>query len=219
MNINKIIILIIILLIINSLSNENILLKIKQILSSYNIINKKSNTIIKHTSENNLQLYITNLTNKNNIKFITLKKKNVEANSDIINKLWKFLSTTFNCSNYKFTNIQIIDSIYYNLYNEGSKFEPFRIKTDIIYNNKKLGKYILLIKCSYDNNNNYFLFNKIKILIHEYPNNKINNKLNDIFIKSDNNDNDNNDNNDTDNSLIPSNIELSNNSLNELSSE
>jgi len=228
MNINKIIILIIILLIINSLSNGNIIAKIKEILSSYSLLNKKSKNLslsinkYKHTNENNLQLFMSNLINNNNTKFTILKKKNLEANSEIINKLWKYISTTFNCSNYKFTNIQIIDSIYYNLYNEGSVFEPFRIKTDVIFNNKNLGKYILLIECCYDNVNNYFVFNKIKILIHEYPNNKFNNKLNNIFIKSNdndnNNDNNNNDNNDTDNSLIPSNIELSANEY-EVSSE
>jgi len=80
MNINKIIILIIILLIINSLSNGNILSKIKEIFSSYGLFNKKKKknnlSINNHANENNLQMFITNLINNNNIKFNILKKKN-----------------------------------------------------------------------------------------------------------------------------------------------
>lgn len=200
--INKIIILIILLIIINSLTDGQIILKLKNIFKS---------SIIKYINkEKNNQLNLKNFTNKNNIIFTKLKQNNVEGNKILINKLQDYLNKNLNCDDHKFNNIEILDSIFYDVYLEGLKFKPFRIKTSINLNNENLGIYIILIECSFENKNKSFVLNNINILIHKYPNNIFikNNKEKKIEIE---NEIDNENDIDTENSLIPSAIDLSNN--------
>jgi hypothetical protein len=250
--INTILILILLLLFLNYLTNNKLLLIFKKYLNYYksnietfignsknlpyfntpNIPYQNQKDFPYFINDDIKQLYFfINSFIKPNTNIYELTSSNTKRNNadnNLINDLINFLIITFNCNGFTFYNIKLLDKIYYYNNPRGAEIEPFNFSSDVYYNGKKIDNfnfYIeLFLRKDYNYNKNIFIISLIKLIKNSNRNNKINsnkikankehlknntemiNTFNDIFIKNNNNNNE----NDSDDSLIPSNIELSN---------
>jgi hypothetical protein len=157
--------------------------------------------------------------------------KQLSADNKLEYEILNYIIKTFNCYGYTFYNIKILDKIFYYTNPRGFEIEPFNFSSEIYYNSNLIDTFIFNIELFLRNDINYqskqFSILSIK-LINESNKNKIKNKakkdvikmnkemnntFDSIFIKNNkiiNNDYD----NDSDNSIIPSNIQMSNDSTN-----
>jgi hypothetical protein len=262
---NKIIILFLIIIIINIITNGKLFNLLKNIFNNienflilpnnnkyeyitqkdfpynYNIQNK-----IEEEDSSNLYNYLDNLITKNvnNYEITASKINKIPVNTELFNIIINFLYSTFNKNGYLFENINILNNeLFYYENMRGKEIETITFKSTVSYFGKFLGYMIFNIDCfiRYDININSMeiIILNIKLLertkhlkieinkkeqlaINE--NNKLSNEMNkhfnDYFVKNDNIDdlfikssntivNDNID-IDTINSLIPSDINVSN---------
>jgi len=184
---------------------------------------------------NNIYFFLTNLVTPNvNIYELTTSNSNrIPADYSFEKQILVFLNTILNndsdikqgsgSNNYLFKNIKLLDKIYYYINPRGKEIESFRFVSDVfLKNNRPINKiyfYIeLFLKNDISFNNEVFVILNIRIIDNNSQtmskqkmkkiNNNMNKTVNDIFII---NDNKIVNGYDTDNSLIPSNINISDN--------
>jgi len=138
--INTLLILFIILIIINNLTNKNILNTITSYINYLkNIIyNKKDNSeLVKSESFDTILNKIIVKTNRptNNLQMVIASKNMIII---LEKKLLKALNNHFNKYNYKFYNLIITDNIEYATTIDGKYFKPFHFSVKVYYKNKKI---------------------------------------------------------------------------------
>jgi hypothetical protein len=150
--INKILILIIIIFLINYLTDGKIIETIK---SYFLIYKKKVEEFIDLTMYSNnpeylddfykLNDFMKNLINVNtNYYNLTLSRdKKITADKSLINDIMNQLSKVLNCHGFRFNNIQLLDKIYYYENHIGKEIELFSISADVYYRDKSLGSVIM----------------------------------------------------------------------------
>jgi hypothetical protein len=156
-----------------------------------------------------------------------------KANSNLTNFILSNLTKSLNCKGYTFSNIKLIDDIYYHDNPRGKEIELFNITADLNYHNKSLG-FVTLSFETFIRNNRLEILNVKLIDRKNKPKNKIykkalhknqemiykmNDSFNNHFVNRDDYDElfikptqkyvNEGFNNDTENSLIPSIVELS----------
>jgi hypothetical protein len=169
--------------------------------------------------------------NINNYELTANSSQRILASVKFEKNIINYIDKIFNCSNFKFNNIKLLDNIYYYENPRGLDIEPFYFSSNIYINNKPLGITIFYIEAFLrdDLMDNNFFIKRIKIVknkkviqpnkVQVNRNNKSlamkmssefndyfvdRNEHNDLFIKSNNTTL-----NDSDNSLIPSIIDIS----------
>jgi hypothetical protein len=186
--INKIIILILIVIIINIMTNGKLFIVMKNTLNicknnvetfflfpnnnKYEYATQKDfpyNYNIQDKSEENdstkFYYYLDNLITKNvnNYEMIASKINKIPVKMELYNIIINFLYTTFNKSGYLFENINILnEQLYYYENMSGKELEPIIFKTHVSYFGKFLGYMTFHIECyiRYDIN-----INSIEIVI------------------------------------------------------
>jgi len=150
--INKILILIIIIFLINYLTDGKIIETIK---SYFLIYKKKVEKFIDLTMYSNnpeylddfykLNDFMKNLINVNtNYYNLTLSRdKKITADKSLINDIMNQLLKVLNCHGFRFNNIQLLDKIYYYENHIGKEIELFSISADVYYRDKSLGSVIM----------------------------------------------------------------------------
>jgi hypothetical protein len=88
-----------------------------------------------------LQSLVT--TNNNHYELTTSSSRSVNMSSNDKQDLTKHLLKSFNCGEFKFTNLVILDSIIYFENPRGKEIKPFRISADVYINKKPIGKITL----------------------------------------------------------------------------
>lgn len=88
-----------------------------------------------------LQSLIT--VNNNHYDLTTSQQRAATMSQNDKETLTKFILKTFNCGDFKFTNLVILDSIIYFENPKGKELRPFRISTDAYINNVPIGKITL----------------------------------------------------------------------------
>jgi len=191
--VNKIIILIIMIVIINHLMNGEILNKIRRIFTIFNTekfiegidTNKKivdSNLHqVPYESQNNineindetyrLYRFINNMvtTNINIYELTASRGKKIKASNELKKEIIVHLERIFNCSGYKFLNLKLIDQINYYENPRGKELESFNFSSDIFYYNKLIGSFVINIESFlrednfYQNHSKYGFFTIINI--------------------------------------------------------
>lgn len=134
--INTILILFIIIIIINNLTNKNILTTITSYVNSlknkfYN--NNDNAEVLSFDTILNKLVVKTNKPN-NNLEFIQASKYMINI---LEKKLLKVLNNHFNKYNYTFYDIIINDNIEYSTTIDGKYFKPFNFSVKVNYKNKK----------------------------------------------------------------------------------
>lgn len=186
--INKIIILILIVIIINIMTNGKLFIVIKNTLNicknnvetfflfpnnnKYEYANQKDFPYIYNiqdkTEENDsikFYYFIDNLITKNinNYEMVASKINKIPVKIELYNIIINFLYTTFNKSGYLFENINILnEQLYYYENMRGKELEPINFKAHVSYFGKFLGYMTFNIECyiRYDIN-----MNSIEIVI------------------------------------------------------
>lgn len=186
--INKIIILILIVIIINIMTNGKLFILLKNTFNScknnvenffifpnnnkYDYIGQKDfpyNYNIQNKSDeadsNKLYYYLDNLITKNinNYEMISSKINKIPVKIELFNIIMNFLYTTFNKSGYLFENINILnEQLFYYENMRGKELEPIIFKSNVSYFGKFLGYMTFHIECyiRYDIN-----INSIEIVI------------------------------------------------------
>lgn len=164
---NIILFLIIIIFLINKLSNGGIFTTINRSFNSCkNKINNSIGTFkstpsihITFPNENKfpnldnetyeLYNYINNsvLKNINTYKLLSINSKRLEITKIIEIEIINNLSNIFNNNGYSFYNIKLNQDIHYYEYLGKKEIEPFIFTSDIIHNNNKLCNITVLIDC------------------------------------------------------------------------
>lgn len=88
-----------------------------------------------------LQSLIT--VNNNHYELTTSGGKAMNMSSNDKDGLTKFLVKSFNCGDFKFTNVAILDSLIYFENPRGKELRPFRISADVFINKVPVGKVTL----------------------------------------------------------------------------
>lgn len=135
--INTLLILFIILIIINNLTNKNILNTITNYFNNIkNIISNKPEKIKQESFDTILNKLIVKTNKPNeNLNLIVASKSMVKI---LEKKLLKVFNNHFNKYNYKFHNLIINDNIEYATTLDGKYFRPFNFSVKVYYKNKKL---------------------------------------------------------------------------------
>ena len=84
--------------------------------------------------------------NHNHYDMINSNNKGLVMNKSDKENLLKHIQKTFNCGEFKFTNIAILDSIIYHDNARGKELRPFRISADVFINKEPIGKITLHIE-------------------------------------------------------------------------
>jgi len=176
--------------------------------------------------------YISNLrtVNINNYELNNSNSKRIPADYKLENNILKQLYNVLNCKHYKFEKIKLLDKIYYYENYRGKDIEPFNFSADVYFKNKIINKMTFYIEIFIRNdhyNSDYITILNIKLINIPSNNNKMkaimdmrtrNTQIDDLFqnyfVKNDNLIKS-NINNDSDNSLIPSTVDISNDSTND----
>ena len=88
-----------------------------------------------------LQSLIT--VNNNHYELTTSSRKAMNMSSNDKDGLTKFLIKSFNCGDFKFTNVVILDSLIYFENPRGKELRPFRVSADVFINKVPIGKVTL----------------------------------------------------------------------------
>ena len=144
------------------------------------------------------------ITINNHYELTSSNNKQMNMTTNDKESLTKFLNKSFNCGDFKFTNLVILDALTYNENNRGKELIPFRISTDVFINKIPIGKITLHLEMFIRLDSTFYgpfksgfpTFTRIKLLRKD----KIASNIID----------DNNDElNETENSLIPDSINFS----------
>lgn len=154
--INKILILVISILLINHLTKGKIIETIYRYFTTCkdkfeSFVNIKR-THTSNTSENdNYQLYryVNNMVTPHvNVYELTSNRTHkLSAPISLVYELKDHISKIFNSSTYKFDNITILDKIYWYENARGKDIEAFNFSADIKYRDKFIGTWIFNIEC------------------------------------------------------------------------
>ena len=177
------------------------------------------------TNMNNLYFFLSNLISSNiNIYELTSSNSNkIPADYSFEKEILNYLNIMLNNNNYLFKNIKLIDKIYYYINPRGKEIESFTFVSDVyLKNNKLINKLYFYIELFVKNdvlfNNEIFVILNIRLIDNNSKiiskqkvkkiNKNMNTTVNDLFII---NNNKIKNGYDSDNSLIPSNINISDN--------
>lgn len=170
--INKVLILIIIIIMINYLTNGKIIDTLKRYM---NVCVEKMTDIVRDRPDVKHQPYTSQLDfpylNQNDPDTLDIETYNlyrfldkrvrrqisnyeltsdmgkpIEASEDVVAYILKALNDTFNHSGYEFKNIKILEKIHYMKHHRGKNIIPFKMSADVIYNKEPLGSIILYIE-------------------------------------------------------------------------
>jgi len=83
------------------------------------------------------------VTINNHYELISSKNKIISMSHNDKESLNKFINKSFNCGDFRFTNLAILDSIQYQENTTGKEITPFRISGDIYINKEPIGKITL----------------------------------------------------------------------------
>ena len=83
------------------------------------------------------------VTINNHYELVSSKNKIISMSSNDKESLNKFINKSFNCGDFKFTNLAILDSLIYQENTTGKEIRPFRISGDIYINKEPIGKITL----------------------------------------------------------------------------
>jgi hypothetical protein len=167
-HINKILILLIILFLINHLTNGKILETIK---SYFNVCKEKFTNMYNtqqipyakqldfpYINQNDpenldeesymLNKFIESRVTKNSYEYEMTANRDEqhEVLADMKRYIMESLSTMFNSSGYKFDNIKILDRMYYYENPKGKDIVPFKFSADISYKNNKMGSVLIHVE-------------------------------------------------------------------------
>jgi len=179
--INTILVLFIIIIIINKLSDKKILTKFTDYINYFkNLINRKKDKHdnVKKQSFDTILNKIIVKTNKptNNLNFTIASRNMVQI---LEKKLLKAFNIHFNKYNYKFHNLIISDNIKYSATMDGKYFIPFNFSVKAYYKNKKLDNLFFKIELFVKKDTNMILI--LNIIKETY------NPITDILTEIDNN--------------------------------
>ena len=196
--INKILILVIIIFLINHLTEGVIFNTIKfyfescrENFESYlkqkdnkNFINLQ-NKILHYNKDNtdDLHSFINNLINLNNefYDFSSSNNQRISAEQHTINKILSKLIKKLNSNSheYKFNNIKLLDKIYYYQNPKGKIIDPFNISADVYYRNKSNGSIIINLEIflkQLNLNKSELIITNVSLIERTYPNTITKNK-------------------------------------------
>jgi hypothetical protein len=88
-----------------------------------------------------LQSLIT--VNNNHYELISSKNKVISMSQNDKDSLNKFITKSFNCGDFRFTNLVILDSIVFFENSAGKELRPFRVSGDVYINKEPIGKITL----------------------------------------------------------------------------
>jgi hypothetical protein len=88
-----------------------------------------------------LQSLIT--VNNNHYELVSSKNKALSMSQNDKDSLNKFINKSFNCGDFKFTNLVILDSLVYFENTSGKELRPFRVSGDVYINKVPIGKITL----------------------------------------------------------------------------
>ncbi len=236
--INQILIIIILFFLINYLTDGKIIEFIKKAIfykksDNNNFVNTSYPDIDKLDENSfNLYRYLNNMVSFDT-NDATNKSPKIMANSETIKYIISNINKIFNSKGYIFSNINIIDKLYFYQSYKGKDFIPFNFQTNISYNNNNLGNYTINMKCFLREDKDYYEIKKTGYLVIQNiklistPTNKpsnesyeLTNTIKENFTQNDNNiDVDINDffikkkvsfneENETENSLIPTIVDV-----------
>jgi hypothetical protein len=89
-----------------------------------------------------------------------------DMNNNVINSIMKI----FNTSGYNFSNIQIIDDIYYYENTRGKDIEPFSFTADVSYRNNEIGQIKVYMEAFFKRETNMFVILNIRLQDIQYAN-------------------------------------------------
>ena len=228
--INTVLILFILIIIINNLSNKNILNTITSYINNFKNILKNKDKPKAESFDIILNKIIIKTNKPKDITNLVIASKNMVQILE--KKLLKLINNHFNKYNYKFYNLIINDIIEYAITNDGKYFKPFIFSAKVYYKNKKLDDMIfktelfvkkdtntiLILNINIDNHNiitdvlteNNEIYNQPNYYIEPNTEPNFNNNFNNMFIHQDINMKTNymDDNN---SSLIPQDINITDN--------
>jgi len=81
--------------------------------------------------------------NNNHYELVSSKNKIVSMSQNDKDTLNKFINKSFNCGDFKFTNLVILDSLVYFENSAGKELRPFRVSGDVYINKNPIGKVTL----------------------------------------------------------------------------
>jgi hypothetical protein len=88
-----------------------------------------------------LQSIIT--VNNNHYELVSSKNKVVSMSQNDKESLTKFINKSFNCGDFRFENVVILDSLVYFENSAGKELRPFRASGDVYINKEPIGKVTL----------------------------------------------------------------------------
>jgi hypothetical protein len=155
--INKILILVISILLINYLTEGKIIETIYRYLTTCkdkfeSFVNIKRTSMSNNISENDsyqLYRYVNNMVTPyvNVYELTSDRTHKLAAPISLVNELIDHISKIFNSSGYKFDNITILDKIYWYENARGKDIDAFNFSADIKYRGKSIGTWIFNIEC------------------------------------------------------------------------
>jgi hypothetical protein len=84
--------------------------------------------------------------NNNHYELISSKNKIISMSQNDKDSLNKFITKSFNCGDFKFVNLVILDSIVFLENPAGKEVRPFRVSGDVYINKEPIGKITLHIE-------------------------------------------------------------------------
>lgn len=209
--INKILILVIVVFLINHLTDGKIMETIK---SYFSVCKEKIEGFIGLTYSNKKGIYPNNLNipyeiqrdfpynNKNDPDYLDeesyklygfmknlinvntnyseltpSRELSIPADKALINDIMNQLTKVLNCHGFRFTNIMLLDKIYYHINHRGKEIELFSISADVSYRGKSIGSVIMNFEtflrkdrfCPKEFRNGLLTITNVKLLDRKHP--------------------------------------------------